>query len=82
MNTYKLNVKVAGENNHGLGSVRVQAADKASAPAEAIKAMVRHAKEFNAKYDGQIAGWQHRSENPADYEVWGTIRKMPAKVAA
>lgn len=80
MNTYKLNIKTAGDRGTGLGCVRVQAADKASAPAEAIKAKVRHAKEYNAKYDGQgLPTWALKSENPADYEVWGTIRKVPAK---
>ena len=82
MNTYKVNVKVAGQENMGLGSVRVQTATKEAAPAEAIKAMVRFAKEFNAKYDGQLADWQYRSENPADYETWGPVRKMPAKKVA
>ena len=80
MNTYKLNVKTT--TGIAYGSVRVQAADKTAAPAEAIKAMVRHAKEYNAKWDGQLEAWCYCSENPADYEVWGSIRKVPSKVAA
>lgn len=81
MNTYKVNVM--DRNGNGLGAVRVTAADKAAVPAEAAKAMVRFAKEFNAKYDTQgIAGWQRRSENNADYVAWGAIRKVAAKKIA
>jgi hypothetical protein len=77
MNTFKVNIQDTATGN-GLGTVRVEAADKEDAAIEAQKAMARHAKEFNAKYHGQIADWQIRSENASGYTTWG-IRKMPAK---
>lgn len=81
MSTYKVNLQTPAGT--GLGSVRVEVADKADAPAEAARKMVRFAKEYNAKYDNEgLPEWARKSENHADYIAWGTIRKVAAKKVA
>ncbi|MDQ0241188.1 hypothetical protein [Arthrobacter bambusae] len=81
MTTYKVNLMSPAGN--GIGAVRVTVADKADAPAEAAKAMVRFAKGYNAKYDNEgLPQWARKSENHADYIAWGTIRKVAAKKVA
>lgn len=81
MSTYKVNLMNTAGN--GLGSVRVEVADKADAANEAARVMVRFAKEYNAKYDNEgLPEWARKSENHADYIAIGTIRKVAAKKVA
>lgn len=81
MNTYKVNL--INKLGQGLGSVKVEVADKADAPAEAARKMVRFAKGYNAKYDNEgLPEWARKSENHDDYIATGTIRKVATKKVA
>lgn len=81
MNTYRVTV----QQPTSAGTVKVQAADKDAAKVEAVKSMVRHAKEYNAKYHESFAAhgveWAMHSEDPAHY-VATKVCKAAVRAAA
>jgi hypothetical protein len=84
MSSYRVQILTNNATSF-VGCYLVDAADKDAAKVEAIKAAVRGAKEYNAKYHASFVSggveWALRSENHDDYQA-GTVRKAPVKRVA